>query len=143
MAFEDGPFVQVACFCDTIIEDKSSVLSLIRIVDVLNREERGPDAPKLMAPVIMPLTMVLMLQPGEARGRGDIVIKIELPSGIKEEGPELTAHFEKGRGTNIVTSLQYKFTQEGEYRFWVYLDDQVLTCLPLRVKYRRIITGQR
>jgi len=30
-----GPFVSVAAFCENVIEDKSGVLSLIRVVDRL------------------------------------------------------------------------------------------------------------
>ncbi len=51
MSFEEGPYVQVAAFCDSIIEDKTGALSLIRIIDTLTHTERGPAPPPEMPPI--------------------------------------------------------------------------------------------
>lgn len=139
MAFEDGPYVQAACFCDSVIEDKSGTLSLIRIIDTLTSTRRGEDPPLDMPELNATITMVLMLKSGMARGRGEISIKIEEPSGIKSDGPSMSVQFSgEEKGHNHVTNLNLTFKQEGVYWFWIYLDDTLLTKMPFKIAYNRI-----
>lgn len=94
MAFEGGPYLTAACLCDTIIEDKGGVLSLIRIIDILVHGEMGPNPPEELPPFNYPLKLVLMLKSGAARGRSNLQIKPELPTGESLAPIPLTAHFE-------------------------------------------------
>ena len=82
MPFERGPYLSVAAFCEQVIEDKSGVLSLIRIVDRLNVAVQGPDAPPEMPPSNFNWTLVLTLKSGDARGSAEVKIVPELPSGV-------------------------------------------------------------
>ena len=50
MSFEGGPYLITAAFCEQVIEDKSGVLSLIRIVDRMYITAQGPNAPDEMPP---------------------------------------------------------------------------------------------
>ena len=143
MTFEQGPYLQVAGLCDQVIEDKSGVLSLIRIIDTITHTEAGTDPPLEMPQVNYPLKMVIMLKAGRARGRHEIKLVSELPSGetkqpfirsIQMEGEE--------RGVNNVINLMFTFTMEGLYWFNVYFDDSLLTRIPLRIKYNRIVTQE-
>ena len=70
MAFEDGPFIQTACFCETVLTEGNGVASLIRIVDTITHHQRGPEPPDEMPPIVFPLKLVLMLKAGRARGAG-------------------------------------------------------------------------
>ena len=142
MAFEDGPFVQAACFCDMVIQDKAETLSLIRIIDTLTRTEGGPNPPEEMPPVLHTMKLVLMLKSGKARGRYNLRIVPELPSGETKDPIIVSVHFEgEEKGQNVVSDLRFPFTQEGLYWFHVYLDEDKLTAIPFRVKYSRIVVG--
>jgi len=141
MISEQGPYIQMAGLCEQVIEDKRGALSLIRIVDTITHTEARPDAPAEMPPVTYPMKMVIMLKSGRARGRHELKIVPELPSGglkdplirsIQMEGEE--------RGVNNIINMVFTFTMEGLYWFNLYLDDSLLTRIPLRVKYNRIVT---
>ena len=143
MTFEQGPYIQVAGLCEQVIEDKTGVLSLIRLVDTITNRAAGPDAPAEMPSLTYPMKMVVMLKSGRAKGRHELKIIPEMPSGelkspllrsIQMEGEE--------RGFNNIINMAFTFTMEGLYWFNVYLDDSLLTRIPLKVKYERIVTQE-
>jgi len=142
MPFETGPYVQAAVFCDMVIEDKSGTLSLIRVIDRVTHIAHGFEAPTEMPEVRHPLKLVLMLKSGLARGRHEVKIVPESPSAELKQPFTTSVHFEgEERGQNIVMDISYPFTMEGVYWFNVYLDDTLLTKVPLRVMYHRVVTG--
>jgi hypothetical protein len=144
MALEDGPYLQAACFCEMVIQDKDGTLSLIKIVDRVNYTAMGVAPPDEMQPFTYYLKLVLMLKSGRATGSYEVKIVPELPSGImlKDFPYALSVHFEgEDRGHNLLSDLRYTFEQPGLYWFHVFLDDELWTKLPLRVIYSRITTG--
>ncbi len=142
MAFSGGPFIQAACFCDSVIEDKSGALSLIRIIDTITHTEATPSPPEEMPTFPFALKMVLMLKSGKARGRSNLMIVPELPTGATLNPVALTVHFDgEERGQNVITNMALNFEVEGLYWFNVYLDDDLFTAIPLRVKYNRVTAG--
>ena len=144
MAFEEGPYIQVAAFCEQVIEEKTGVLSLIRLIDVLTHTATGPEVPPEMPPLLHGLKLVLMLKSGKARGRHEVRIVPELPSGETKEPIVLSVHFEgDGRGTNVIVEINFNFTLEGLYWFKIYLGEALLTRMPFQVKYSRVVTGRR
>ena len=141
--FERGPYVQVAAFCERVLREADGVLSLIRIVDVVTHAERGPDPPQDMPEVRYPLNLVLILKSGAARGRHEVTITPELPSGETLSPVTTSVRMEgEGKGANITTRIDMAFKLEGLYWFNVQFDSQVITRLPLEVRYARIVTGQ-
>jgi len=143
MPSEGGPYLQIACFCEKVIEDKRGVLSIIGIIDTLTAEATGPEAPEEMPPVTRQLHLVVALKSGTARGRYQIKIMPELPSGLCLDPVILTAHMEGAeRGTNIIANMPFTFNLEGLYWFIIHLNDVVLTKIPFRVKYSRSIVGR-
>jgi hypothetical protein len=142
MSFEDGPYVTIACFCDLVLEDKSGVLSLIRIIDTLTHTEAAPEPPREMPTFQYKNNLVVMLKSGAARGRYELRIIPQLPDGSTEREIALTAHFEgEERGQNIIAQLDFRYKMEGYYLFKVMLEDELLTAIPLRVKYNRVKTA--
>lgn len=136
-----GPYVQAACFCDMVIQDKGDVLSLIRVVDVIHHTERGPNPPGEMPPVRHPLKMVLMLKSGRALGRHEIRVVPHKPSGETAQPMRFSLQFEGDeKGCNVVVDLHYTFDMEGLYWFRVYLEEEELTAMPLRIVYHPIAT---
>jgi hypothetical protein len=97
-----------------------------------------------MPPFIYRLSAVVALKSGEARGRHEVKIVRELPSGVKEtdRGPIFTVHLTgQEQGHNIVVNMELPFEQEGLYWFDVLFDERLLTRMPLRVSYTRMIPG--
>ncbi len=140
MNMEQGPYIQAATLCDQVIEEKSGVLSLIRIIDTIMHTEARPDAPAEMPPVTYPLKLVLMLKSGRARGRHEIKVFPEMPSGeVKEPFVQSVQMEGEERGANSVINMMFTGTMEGLYWFNVHFDDTLLTRIPLRVKYNRVI----
>ncbi|MBA7637977.1 hypothetical protein ES703_45626 [subsurface metagenome] len=143
MGFEQGPYIQMAGLCEQVIEDKTGALSLIRIIDTLAHTEARPDAPVEMPPVTYPMKMVIMLKSGRARGRHELKITPELPSGESKPPIVRSIHMEgEERGVNNIVNMVFTFTMEGLYWFNIYLDDSPLTKIPLRVKYNRVVTQE-
>ena len=143
MAFERGPFLATAIFCEQVIEDKSGVFSLIRIVDRMHISTYGPTAPEEMPPSTLNWFLVLSFKSGEAKGSYSIKIEPELPSGIRLQPITLSAYFEGGtRGQNIISKLNMKLEMPGIYWFRIYVDDQFLTQIPVEVIYSRTVTPQ-
>jgi len=142
MSFGNGPFVQVACFCENVIDDKSNVLSLIRIIDTITQTAVGNPPPENMPPANMTFKLVIMLKSGVARGRHNLRITPELPDGSTKDSIITTVHFDgEEKGHNQVANLSFSFPLEGLYWFDVFIDDEKITSLPMRVKYNRVVTG--
>ena len=141
MQFEQGPYIQMTGLCDQVIEDKTGALSLIRIIDTITHTEARPDAPVEMPPVTYPMKMVIMLKSGRARGRHELKIVPQLPSG-ETKAPLIRSVQMEGeeRGVNNIINMLFTFTMEGLYWFNIFLDDSLLTRIPLRIKYNRILT---
>lgn len=140
MAFENGPYLQVAAFCEQVIEDKTGVLSLIRVVDRLTVNSRGTEVPEDMPPFDLNWKLVLMLKSGEVKGSRLITIVPELPSAETKSPTTLSVHFEGGnRGANVVADFRLKMELEGVYWVNVYLENELLTKLPIEVIYSRIV----
>ncbi|WP_322509391.1 DUF6941 family protein [Anaerolinea sp.] len=143
MSFEEGPYVQVACFCETVIQDVKGSFSLIRVVDTIEHSVSGPNPPAEMPPFQFRLNLVLMLKSGMAQGRWDLKIVPQLPTGETGEPLLFTAHFEGDeKGQNFIIDFSFVVKHEGIHWFKVYLGDDLLTAIPLRVKYSRQIIGQ-
>jgi hypothetical protein len=140
MTFEQGPYIQAAALCEQVIEDKNGVLSLIRIIDTITHTEVRSDSPADMPPVTYPMKMVIMLKSGRARGRHELKITPELPSGELKQSITQSVQMEgEERGMNHIINMVFTFTIEGLYWFNIYLDDTLLTKIPLRIKYNRVV----
>jgi hypothetical protein len=143
--FERGPYVQMALFCERVLREGDGVFSVIRIVDQINHTERGVSPPEDMPEVHFPLELILSLKAGSARGRSEIKIIPEQPSG--ETLPPLTMSVileGENKGAVIHSRIDIPYKYEGLYWFRVEFDGNVITRLPLEVRYSRmVIAGPR
>lgn len=143
MPFEEGPYIQMAAFCEQILEDKTGVTSVIRIIDTVTQTATGAEPPGEMPRFSYSMKLVLMLKSGRALGRHDITIIPQLPSAETHEPFVRSIHLEgEERGINLILNMTYTFEQEGVHWFQVYFDDDLLTKIPFRVKYERIRAGR-
>lgn len=144
MSENTGPYLQAAALCEKVIESKEGVLSLINIVDQITQTATGPEPPENLPPFILQdVFVVIMLKAGEARGRYEIKIRPEDPSGRDLPDVETTVQLNGGNsGMNIVAPLQLAVENEGTYWFNVFFmasstDERLLTRIPLTVQYAR------
>ncbi len=144
MPFKEGPYIQVACFCENVIKDDTGALSIIRIIDTLTSQAKGPEPPEEMPPVNIQLKLVLAFKSGTARGRYNLKIVPELPNGSTKDPMIMSVHFDgEEKGANVISNIPFAFEMEGLYWFIVYLDDERFTALPFRIKYSRIVVGSK
>lgn len=141
MPFERGPYLTNATFCEQVIEDKSGVLSLIRLVDRIEVTRGGPEVPDEMPPYALDWFLVITLKSGDARGTHSVKIEPTLPSGEKLSPVTLSAHLEGGnRGMNLISRINMELRMPGVYWFKVYIGDEFVTQVPIEVIYSRIVT---
>ena len=142
MTFEQGPYLKTAVFCEHVLREVDGVPSLIRIVDRITHTRTGPDAPVEMPPVSHNLRAFISLASGEMRGSSEIKIELEEPSGLRKPSMASSVLFEgEDKGVNLVLNMTTTFEYQGLYWFNVYLDDKLLTRMPLRVIYSRMTHG--
>jgi hypothetical protein len=142
-ALPGGPYLQLAAFCDVVIEGKDGTLSLIRVVDRLTHQVVGPTASEQMPPVTHKFVLVIALKSGRARGPHAVKLVIERPSGLRDDGPTFTAMMEgEDHGQNLILNLQQTFSEQGLYWFDVLINDVLVTRVPWRVIYTRTLLPQ-
>ena len=142
MSFERGPYLSLAVFCEKAIQSKEGLLSVINVADRFIISTSGPDAPEEMPRQTLPWTLVLAFKSGEAQGTLQVRITPELPSGLKLPAVSLPAHFEgKNRGVNLILATQVQLSEPGVYWFWVEVEDEFVTKVPVEVIYSRFATS--
>jgi hypothetical protein len=134
-----GPYIALAVFCEKVLQEADGVLSLIRVVDRVQVTASGTgDLPDELPLQQIPMTLVVSLRSGDARGRHPIHLDVELPSGQTLERRSVDVMFEgEDRGANVILNIGLE-AQEGVYWIAISCHDQELTRVPLRVIYQRI-----
>lgn len=139
-----GPHLAVAVLCEKVLEEKDGTLSLIRIVDRIMQSVRGYGTPTEMQPFdVGPLVMVVSLKSDRARGRFEVRLRMERPSGLQEDLPIALPVLMEGdeRGQNLLLNFGFRADLEGLYWFDVLLNQEAITRIPLRVLYQRLDLG--
>jgi hypothetical protein len=131
-----GPFVSVACVCQTPLQETNGQISIIRITD---RVQVVGMTPQMQPQPLQHLSLVLILRSGTLRESHPIEIVAFTPSGQELPSTEASVLFEGDeRGPGFITPLSFVATEEGLYWFEVRLSGQFLTRIPLRVQYQRM-----
>ena len=135
-----GPYLQMAFFCEKILREADGVLSFIRQVDRLTTTASGPTVPAKMPTTTHTFFFAITIKSGGARGSHEIKILRERPSGMRDTAPLLTmtAFFEgEERGVGLYGPITMTLEEEGLYWFDLYVDETLMTRMPLRVIYQR------
>lgn len=138
-----GPYVQMATICEKVLQEADGVISAIRCVDRLVISAQAMAGG--VAPAELPqggkftTTLLVMLKADDARGRHPVSIRVQMPSGVFVEQPQVfDAMFEGDeRGVNLIVNMQLEL-MEGIYWFEVSVNDRMLTRVPLRLIYQRV-----
>lgn len=135
-----GPYLQMAFFCEKVLREADGVHSFIRQVDRLTTTASGLAAPAKMPAATQTLFLAITIKSGGARGSHEIKVLRERPSGMRDTAPVLamTIFFEgEERGVGLFGPITMTFEEEGLYWFDLYVDDKLLTRMPIRVIYQR------
>lgn len=138
LGFDTGPFVNMAVFCDRAMQETDGVVSIIRVVDQVNVQASGPDAPEELPPGgEIQVTLVLMLKAGEAKGMQTVQIVLEHPDTTRHEAPVLSVSFTQGQhsGANLIMPMTIQTTSAGLYWADVLVNGRLVTRVPLLVNY--------
>jgi hypothetical protein len=136
---DNGPYLNIATICEKVLQEKDETISLIRIVDRVTVTVAASSSPEVIPPMLLNLNAFLSFKSGTAKGRHTIKWVLEEPSGIRGSEQLLPALFEgEDRGANFILNLNVTVNQEGVYWFDIFLENQLLTRIPLRILYQRI-----
>lgn len=137
MPTENGPYLAIAVLCTDVIQDKTTEqLSLIRVFDRLVTTAYGEDAPVEMPATQFNFVIVLSLKAGQDRGRHLLNVHLVRPTQTKDDiiSRDLDFSVTTG-GMNFVHRSVFEANEAGDYYFDVYLDDDFMTRIPLKIEY--------
>src|SRR5271157_3128346 len=125
------PFVQVACICQTPIQEVNGYVTVVRVMDRIAIPGFTPQMPPTP---LQNLCLLLILKSGLLRETHSIRVVPVTPSG-KQLPPivETNGLFEGDeRGTITAVPVPLIVDEEGLYWFDVYVEEDLLTRIPLR-----------
>jgi hypothetical protein len=130
------PFVQLACVCEKVLIEPDSVPSLIRVVDTYTIDDPAGLPGGLKA--AMPLTIFVSLKSGDVVGEFDVGLRFVQPNGKAHPVRTWPMEFKGNEGgVNLKVDFSLGEPAEGLCWFDVLWGDDVLTRIPLRMKFRR------
>lgn len=131
----EGPFVQMAAFCEKALREEDGVLSAIRIIDHITHVTPKPDSPE-DAPVAH-LTALIGLKSGNVQGKRTVTFQPRPPSGNQVSPTQFVVVFEgEEKGVNVSLQMRYRTDEAGLHWFDVWVEDQLLTQMPLRITFQ-------
>lgn len=135
--FELGPYLAAAVICENVIEDKTGVLSAIKIVDRVTRTAVGLEPPRVMEPFEYEFYILISLKTGENPGVFRVTVQAIKPTNERLPPFNYSAHLESpaDRGVNIVGKVRIPFDVDGLWWFDVLINDFRVTRMPFRVIY--------
>ena len=138
-----GPYLAAAVFCEKVLQEKDGVASIIRVVDRLIITASGPEPPEKMPPFTLRTTVFLSFKSGIAKGSATVKFIPTDPDRRRLTPETLLPVFFEGddRGADVVAEVTLQVKQEGLYWFEVWLDERLVTKMPLRVVYQRMRLG--
>ena len=124
--------------CETVIEGKDGVLSLVKVIDRVILTA-APGAPNKMPPVTRNFWLVLMFVSGPLRGMANVNVTLQDPLGLRKAMHGQRVLFEgEDRGVNLAFQVTMEFVEEGLYWFDISVDDEPVTRTPFRIVYSRV-----
>lgn len=131
-----GPFLQMAVLCQSVLQEGTGQLSLIRITDSLGLAGMMSE----MQPIPIALQMVVTFRAGFAHGKYKVKVVGNTPSKDEFVIGEQSPYFEgEDRGVNLLFMVNLVLAEEGVFWFDVFLQDTFVTRVPLRVTYQQIV----
>lgn len=129
-------FLQMAVFCERVLREADGVMSIIRVIDRFTANGATPEMP----PQVIPFMVVISFKAGFIRGKQTIAIRPKSPTGKDLPAMEFPVLFEGDDDREIALAFPVQWVPPEEGLFWwdVYLNQELVTRMPLRVLYRRM-----
>jgi hypothetical protein len=130
--------LHVATFCEKVLREADGVMSLIRMVDRFNVFGDTEE----MAPVVLSFMVYISFKSGILRGKQRIALRPKSPTGKDLPAMEFPVLFEGDDDRGPAMGFQVNWPIEEEGLFWwdLYLNEELVTRMPLRVTYQRMRT---
>ncbi len=133
-----GPYVAIATLCERVLHETDGGISCIRLMDTIALEVPA-DAPDPFPPIAYQGMALISFKSGDYVGPMTLRIEFKNPSG--ESGKPSQEHLLQFQGnehgTNLIMRLNLQFVDQGLYYFDLFLDEELATRIPLRVRITR------
>lgn len=137
-----GPWLLAAVFCEKVMFEKDNTATLIRLVDRFTMTASGAAPPVKMPPANIKVTAFLYFKAGIARGSFEVTLNAYSPSRKKLATMILPMLLEgEDRGSQMGVELNLQINEDGLYWVDVLLGERLVTRMPLRIVYQRIVSG--
>jgi len=132
-----GPFLQMAVFCEKVLQEKDGVISPIRIVDSFTFEVPSDKETAQRTSFKMDIFIVVALKSGDYKGKKQLKITPVSPSGKELPGFSGPILLEKDGGACVIVRFLFAADEEGIYWFEVEIDGELLTKMPMNIIYQK------
>ena len=141
MAEPGGPHLTAALLCERVLTEQDGALSAIRMID---RVFFVADPKGNLLQSQHPVTFLISLKSGSARGNYSIELRREKPSGEQSSLMQAPVFLEgEDRGASLVLNALFEPDQQGLYWFDVLFEGERATRIPLRAIFQRLPTAGR
>lgn len=129
-------YLALAIFCEKVLREADNVLSIIRVIDRFTVTGATPE----MSPTTLNFILVISFKSGFLRGKQLLAVRPKSPNGQDMAQMAFPILFEgdDDRGNALIAQINFLVDQEGPYWFDVYLNEELVTRMPLRVIYQQV-----
>jgi hypothetical protein len=149
--FGAKPSVLLAAIFERAIRDSDNMLTMVRMIDVVNVASNAPAdvMSKAIAEQGAPVQgqMVLVFKGGELDATHEVAVAAHSPNGEVREFPPISSVFGSTvpggvPGSNVIVNIQMSVKSEGIYWFEVKLDGETVTSVPLQIAFQTLSSGE-
>jgi hypothetical protein len=129
-------YLHVATFCEKVLREADGVPSIIRMIDRFNVQGISEE----MQPVGLTFTVYISFKSGFLRGKQKISLRPKSPKGEDLPSMDIPVLFEGDDDRGPAMAFPINWTVEEEGLFWwdLFLNDELVTRMPLRVNYQQV-----
>lgn len=129
-------FLHVATFCEKVLNEADGVISIIRMIDRFNVQGAAEE----MQTVMLQFTLFISFKSGFLRGKHKVSIRPKSPKGDDLPSMDIPVLFEgdDDRGPALQIPIGWSVQEEGLFWWELYLNEELVTRMPLRVNYQQV-----
>jgi hypothetical protein len=129
-------YLHVATFCEKVLREADGVSSIIRLIDRFNVQGTEDE----MQPIVLPFMVYISFKSGFMRGKQKISLRPKSPKGEDLPSMDFPVLFEgdDDRGPAIGFQVNWPVQEEGLFWWDLYVNDELVTRMPLRVAYQQL-----
>jgi hypothetical protein len=138
-----GPFLSVAVFCETIMEDAGGKVSAIGILDGCTfyiTHDAPATVPSEKQPANSIQHLLIGFKTGDSPGKHQLRLEMENPDGTRKTINEKEIELPKAQngGVNLRIQVGMSAYLAGIYWLDVFLDENLTTRMPLNIQFQKL-----